>query len=212
LTPPDHPTRLRSESYPVSDEAKRPNEFRRYRQVLAGVYLTLAASVAILLAASVVKELFFRRAGAEVAKAAPVPRPAVAELLECHRMVLDLFDGLGRETGELLARPLKTEVQHGELASRWEDISRAWRDAWDVAEVRCRFSALAETEMGVPFERLAKVHGGLPAMRLKYQALLVRFDDEQADDLARMRRDLDRSRHELEELAGAETIPDAPAR
>jgi hypothetical protein len=195
----------------VSEEAKRPNEFRRYRQVLAGVYLTLAACVAVLLAASVVKELFFRRAGTEAARAVPPPRPAVAELLECHRMVLDLFDDLGRETGELLASPLKTEVEHGELASRWEVVSRAWRDAWDVAEARCRFSELAEAEMGVPFERLAKVHGDLPAMRLKYQALLVRFDDDQADELARMRHDLDLSRHELEELAGAEH-PAAPAR
>jgi hypothetical protein len=36
-------------------------------------------------------------------------------------------------------------------------------------------------------------------MRLKYQSLLVRFDDEQAAELARMRRALDLSRATLDE-------------
>ena len=47
--------------------------------------------------------------------------------------------------------------------------------------------------MGDAYDRMARVHEALPTMRLKYQSLLVRFDDEQADELARMRRDLSSS-------------------
>lgn len=191
----------------MTEDAKRPNEFRRYRQVLTGVYLTLAGSIALLLTASVVKELFFRRAQAAVASSVSRERPEPAELLECHRMVLGLLTSLGTETSELLALPPAGD--RGELASRWEDFSRAWRDEWDVAEARCRFSELAETNMGVAFDRLAKVHGDLPSMRLKYQSLLVRFDEEQAAELARMRRALDQSRRDLADQVGARPTPHA---
>jgi hypothetical protein len=179
----------------VTQEAKKPGEFRRYRQVLTAAYLSLAAAITILLTASIVKELFFRRSQVTTGTALPTERPDPGALLECHQMVLDLLTTLGATTGELLALP--PQGDRGELASRWEDFSRAWRDEWDVAEARCRFSELAETEMGVAFDRLAKVHGDLPSMRLKYQSLLVRFDEEQAAELAGMRRALDLSRRDL---------------
>jgi hypothetical protein len=60
--------------------------------------------------------------------------------------------------------------------------------------------------MGVAFDRMAKVHAGLPSVRLKYQSLLVRFDEEQAAELAGMRRALDLSRRDLAAQA------EAPAR
>jgi hypothetical protein len=53
---------------------------------------------------------------------------------------------------------------------------------------------------------MAQVHSDLPAMRLKYQSLLVRFDDEQAAELVRMRRALESSHEDL-----ATRVPRTPA-
>jgi hypothetical protein len=185
----------------VSEEVKNPNEFRRYRQILTGSYLVVAASVVLLLTVSVIKELFFRGSPVTATGAAiSVERPDPKELLECHGIVLNLLTTLGKETAELLSAPARGD--HGELTSRrWEEFSRAWRDEWDVAEARCRFSELAGTKLGVAFDRLANVHGELPSMRLKYESLLVRFDEEQAAELARMRRALDLARSALEPMA-----------
>lgn len=183
-------------------QEQKPSEFRRYRQVLAGCYLVLAASVVLLLTASVVEELFFHRpqtklsfaSGQAHAPESPLSldEPDPRELLECHGIVLNLLTTLGKETARLLALPPRGD--RGELASLWEDFSRAWRDEWDVAEARCRFSELAETKLGVAYDRLAKVHGDLPSIRLKYESLLVSFDEELAAELAGMRRALDSSR------------------
>jgi hypothetical protein len=202
----------------VSEEAKNPNEFRRYRQILTGSYLVVAASVVLLLTASVIKELFFRHspmtaswssASRVSASRISVDQPDPEELQKCHGLVLNLLTALGKETAELISAPQRGD--HGELTSRrWEDFSRAWTDEWDVAEARCRFSELAGTKLGVAFDRLANVHGELPSMRLKYESLLVRFDEEQAAELARMRRALDLSQSAFASMA-RESAP-APVR
>jgi hypothetical protein len=176
----------------VSEEVKKPSEFRRYRQILTGAYLVLAASVVVLLTASVVADLFFHRPpGAKAQAAISVEQPDPDELLECHDLVFNLMTALGSETTRLLALPVGGG--RGELASLWEDFSRAWLDDWDVAEARCRFSELAGTHLGVAFDRLAKVHGDLPLIRLKYESLLDGFGEELAAELADMRHALDLS-------------------
>jgi hypothetical protein len=194
------------------DDNKRSgehHEFRRYRQVLTSLYLVIAAAGVALLAASVVKELFFRRPAVEpppTAIAADDPTPS--ELLECHGLVQDLLIKLGRETCELLALP--PSGSRSELPARWEEFSRAWHDEWDVANARCRFSELADTNLGVAYDRLAQVHGDLQTMRHKYQSLVVRFEDEQAAELVRMRLALDRSRAAFEGEAQRTTRSRAP--
>jgi hypothetical protein len=180
-------------------DSKRTGEFRRYRQVLTVLYLGTATAGSVLLAGSVVKELFFRRPAVELPRSAiTVDNPDPGELLDCAQRVERLLDQLGHETCELLT---PTAGAEGSEPARWEDFSRAWRDEWDVVDARCRFSELADTRMGAAYDRLAKVHGDLPAMRLKYQSLLGRFDDEQAAELAQMRRALDLSRKVFEEEA-----------
>jgi hypothetical protein len=174
------------------------------------VYLVTALAGFALLSASIVKELFFRRPAVELPRSAlSADDPAPEDLLECQNSVLGLLTQLGNKTCELLALPPSGD--RSELPARWEDFSRAWRDEWDVTDARCRFSELADTQkgaaMGVAYDRLAQVHGNLPTMRLKYQSLLVRFDDEQAAELARMRRALDLSREALV----AEVPPSRPS-
>ena len=162
-----------------------------------------------MLAGSVVKELFFRRPAVELPPSAIVADdPTPSQLLECHGLVLGLLSKLGRETCELLALP--PSGSRSELPARWEKFSRAWHDEWDDANARCRFSELADTNLGVAYDRLAQVHGDLQTMRHKYQSLVVRFDDEQAAELARMRRALDLSRTAFEDKAHRAS-PRAPA-
>ena len=176
------------------------------------IYLGTAAFGFVLLTASVVKELFFRRPAIELPQSAlTVDDPDPEVLLDCHRRVLGLLNQLGSKTCELL-----TAVPSGdrsELSGRWEDFSRVWRDEWDVVNARCRFSELADTRMGVAYDRLAQVHEDLRPMWLKYQSLFVQFDNEQAAELARMRRALDLSRTAFEEKARERSAvrPDSPA-
>ena len=185
----------------MSFESKRSgdvSEFRRYRKALTAAYLVIAAAGFALIAGSVFKELLFRRSAVEPSLAAiSAEDPDPRELLECHRQVLHLLTGLGHETCELLALP--PSGSRSELPARWEEFSRAWHAEWDDANARCRFSELADTNLGVAYDRLAQVHGDLQTMRHKYQSLVVRFDDEQAAELARMRRALDLSRAAFEE-------------
>ncbi len=191
----------------MSEEAKKPSEFRRYRQILAGSYVVLAASVVLLLTASVVEEIFFHRPQADLPRTAlSIEKPDPQELLVCHGVVLNLLTTLGTESARLLSLPPRGD--RGELASLWEDFSRTWRDDWDVAEARCRFSELAETQLGVAFDRLAEVHGALPSIRLKYESLLVSFDEELAADLAGMRRALDSSHSAFESMQASAPAPD----
>jgi hypothetical protein len=203
----------------VSLDSKRSNEFRRYRQALTVIYLVTAVAGFTLLCASVVKELFFRRPAVELpASALSVDNPDPTVLLDCNGRVLGLLNQLGAQACELLTRAPSGD--RSELSSSWEEFSRAWRDEWDVVDARCRFSELADTRMGRAYDRLAQVHDDLRPMWLKYQSLLVRFDDEQAAELASMRRALDLSRAAFEEElrehpAGApprdEVVPTPPS-
>lgn len=204
----------------MSFESKRTgefSEFRRYRQVLTALYLITAVAGFALIAGSVFRELLFPRPAGEVSVSAiSAEDPDPRELLECNSRVLDLLTKLGHETCELLALP--PSGSRDELPARWEEFSRAWRHEWDEANARCRFSELADTNLGVAYDRLAQVHGDLQTMRQKYQGLVVRFDDEQAAELARMRRALDLSRAAFEEEArkagrpthGGPILPGAP--
>jgi len=183
-----------------SSEFPEFHEFRKYRQVLTVLYLVAAAVGFALIAGSVFKELFFRRPAAELpASAISADRRDPRELLECHDQVMGLLGKLGHETCELLALP--PSGSRSELPARWEEFSRAWRGEWDDVNARCGFSELADTNLGVAYDRLAQVHGELQTMRHKYHSLVVRFDDEQAAELARMRRALDLSRAAFEEEA-----------
>lgn len=168
---------------------------------MTALYLGTAGAGFLLLAASVVHELVLRRPAVPLpASALSEDRPDPRELLACNEMVLELLTSMGDETGALLAAPTKSppnQGDRGELSSEWSDFSRKWRDRWDVVNARCRFSELADARLGVAYDRMAQVHSDLPTMRLKYQSLLVRFDEEQAAELVEMRRALDQSRAAL---------------
>ncbi len=182
---------------------------------MTALYIVIAAAGFLLLTASVARELLFRRPATALRTRAPSGEspPDAAELLECQADLLNLLLRLGDETCHLIHRPLEGEHQDGPadngsggdratIASVWKDLSRDWQNDWDLINARCGFSELADQNLGVAYDRMAQVHSDLPSMRLKYQSLLVRFDDEQAAELARMRHALDQSGTALRKRLG----------
>ena len=171
------------------------------------LYICAAAAVFFLLVASIVHHLFFRTPAVELPKSSIVTnQPDPRKLLECNDFVLEQLTDLSEKTNELFAQPLAGE--HRDIASDWKNFSTKWRVNWDVIDARCRFTELAETNMGVAYDRMAHVHEALPAMRLKYNSLLAKFDKEQAAELSEMRRALEASRKSIAkriETASSET-------
>jgi hypothetical protein len=190
----------------VTSEKKRPNEFKRYRQLLAAIYVGLAGAILVLLTASVIKELLFHTPAVELpASSISADNTDPRDLLECNDLVLEQLTNLSETTNQLLAAPLQADRRS--IASSWKNFSTQWRDQWDVIDARCRFSELAGTNMGVAYDRMAQVHEELPAMRLKFQGLIASFDEEQADELSEMRRALDRSRKAITRSIESQSLP-----
>ncbi|MCG8422850.1 MAG: hypothetical protein MJE77_33480 [Proteobacteria bacterium] len=173
--------------------SEKANEFKRYRQILAALYIGTITAGFLLLAASVVNELFFRPAPTPNGPVLSGDDPDNEALMHCHRSVAGLYDELGGIAAQLLALPGQSQ----KLTPHWMAFSERWMRQWDRVAVQCRFSELADTHMGEAYDRMARVHRELPTIRLKYQSLLVRFDEQQAADLSRAKRDLDRSRELL---------------
>lgn len=180
---------------------EKANEFKRYRQFLAALYSSAISAGFLLLAISVVKELFFRPVVQLQEPMLSAEHPDPQSLLQCNHDVSSLYEDLGRITSQLLELPHTHE--RIDINGQWEEFSRSWLTRWEQVGAWCRFSELADTHLGEAYDRMARIHSDLPAMRLKYQSLLVRFDKHQAAELARMRRDLKRSRELLQGSQGA---------
>jgi hypothetical protein len=175
--------------------SEKSNEFKRYRQVLAALYLGTVAVGFLLLAISVVKELYFRPTVALRGPVLSADNPDPAHLQRCNADVAELLDSLAQRAADLISRA--PQGDDSEIMPTWEAFSRQWLRRWDEIDASCRFSKLGDGPMGEAYDRMAKVHSDLRAMRLKYQSLLAQFDREQRDDLASMRRALERSRRAL---------------
>lgn len=165
-------------------------EFRRYRQILGGLYLAVASLGAVLLIASILVELFFRRGG-------PAPGPTPADLLACNEEVRRLLEDLGEAAADL-QRDAARGAPKTELGDRWAEFSRGWQARWERVNTACQFDERADTGLGEAFDRMAYVHRNLPALKLKYQRMMKQFTEEHAEDVADMRRALDKSRSLLE--------------
>ena len=182
---------------------RNANEFKRYRQILAALYIGIVATAFVLLAVSVVDELYIR-GRSHHPDARRAGNPSHSDLVRCLGDITGLYSELGHRTAELLALPGKD--RSAEILPRWKDFSETWLKRWDEVEVSCRFESPLDTARGEAYHSMARVHGELPAMRLEYQSLLIRYDKELAADLARLARELDRSRQLL--LRSGQT-PDA---
>jgi hypothetical protein len=144
-----------------------------------------------LLATSVVKQLFLQPAVELDGPVLSADNPAPTDLLACNHRVQQLFSDLGDTVTEIMSSPSRNDNR--KIYSAWEGFGRRWTQEWHKVNQRCRFEELTGSGMSVAYDRMARVHADLRAMRLKYQSLLVRFDEEQADELRRMKRALDKS-------------------
>jgi hypothetical protein len=172
--------------------SRKPSEFKRYQQALAAVYIGTISAGALLLAASVVKGLFFRPVVQPPVPALVAGAPDPIDLLRCHEDVARLHGDLERNAADLLTPPLRGRTR--DVLPLWEAFEQEWLEKWEEVNGWCRFSELAGTRLGEASDLLANVHSDLLAIRLKYQSLLVQFDKELAAGLADTHRALDRSR------------------
>ena len=144
-----------------------------------------------MLATSVAKQLFLHPTVELDGPVLSAENPTPDDLLACNHRVQQLFSQLGDTVSELMSSPAR--VGDRKIYSEWEGFGRRWTREWHKVNQRCRFEELSGSGMSVAYDRMARVHADLRAMRLKYQSLLVRFDEEQADELRRMKRALDKS-------------------
>jgi len=165
------------------------NEYRRYRQLLFGAYGIIAGVGFAWITATVLWGAFRPEANRTHAAPDKLETPA-----ECQKRVERLFQDLGLETSELLLGPQKGTKPN--TSSEWEAFSTTWLEQWITARVRCGFGENPR-ERQATLSKMAVVHEDLPAMRRKYQNLLVRFEEQQAAELARMRDALERSSKSL---------------
>jgi len=164
--------------------------------VLTALYLAVAGLGGLLLLASVFTELISPARAGQARPNSPIPaNPSPEHLLACNQAVRDLLDELGETAGQLLSVPAETGEQ--ELGSQWRGFTVSWQRRWYATDSECRFSELADSNLGIAFERMTQVHEDLDAMRLKYQAMLIRFEEEQAQELSAMRQALDKSHRAL---------------
>lgn len=175
-------------------EPNRPSEFRRYRQALSWLYLAVVTAGALLLIASVVHALFLQEPVVQLkGDVLSAENPDPASLLRCNEDVAAQLDDLVAEASGV--------VRGERTLAHWEQFSRRWLTDWNELNARCRFSELSDSALGLAYDRMASVHKELPALRLKYQSLLVRFDEEQSEELAAMRNALRLSARALEKRA-----------
>lgn len=151
----------------------------------------------LLLAVSVLKELFFRPVGTPHGSVLSANNPDPEILMRCHDSIASLSEDLGTISTELLALPRTQSPEEARIMPRWEEFSQQWLMRWDDVNARCRFSELRNDSMGEAYHLMAEVHGDLPAMRLKYKSLLAHFAHNQTTDLARMQRQLARAKQLL---------------
>lgn len=175
-------------------------EFRHYRQALVLTYLAVGSLGTVLLISSIVIELFFRP-GFRAAL------PTTSDLLDCNQAVQELLEHLNETATRIQASVTARELPKAEapsptdLGDRWADFSHDWQKQWEAINAGCRFDERAGTGLGEGFDRMAYVHQSLPGLRLRYQRMLKQFAEDQAEDIADMRRALAKSRKILEEHA-----------
>ncbi len=140
--------------------------------------------LAVLLAASIVVDLFFSH------RVSASPVLGRAELVACNGAVRGLLDALVRETAALETEAL---VGDHDVGAEWDQFSGSWQRDWERTGTRCGFGELEGTGKGTAYDHMAWVHRNLPTTKLKYRDLLAHFSRDLGVDVAEMRDALDKS-------------------
>lgn len=166
------------------EEGKKSGEFRRYRQALAGVYLTLVAGAFALLAASVAKALLF-----------PPPSNAETEasVAQCEAEAMRLLEAF-EERAIRAVRAADTD-------------SDGWRELADeVSTLRHRCLTRAGTA-GPRGVALADALEALSEVERGFRRVVNQVEEEVAGPRQRVRRALARARGETPPGRAGGTTP-----
>ncbi len=169
---------------PTTVVRKPPQEFRRYRQALRGLFALVAVGGVLYLVVSIAVNVFFRPE--TLAKQPQITgNPASAtEKVACHREVQALFDDLNSALSE---RQKDVGRTHEDVLTKWDTWKASWHQRWAQTGYRCRFQELRGGAMGEQFSRLAELHEELEVIEQRFDALLLRFLRNEAQEVASMR-------------------------
>ena len=154
-------------------EGKKSGEFRRYRQLLAGVYLVCAAAIGVLLLVSVVKALLFPP---------PVSAATAASTADCAAQI----DRLARSwEAEATAMVPPLSGPDGERVSRLRALTRE--------RLALRARCLSQAGTGLRGAAIAEGLEALADLEAGIRRLLDQFDRDVAAPRERVRRSLARA-------------------
>jgi hypothetical protein len=169
------------------DAPPSPGEYRRYRRFVSWFILTFVSLGCAYLLTSVAVTIYRRRnavpSGASVGESA-----TAADLLSCQEELTDVAHGLERHLDNFHL------VSHydADEAQRWASDRRFWLGQWKAADERCHFAATRPGKFTKEWEQLAVIHAELRETEASYSKELLRFGQDQAPRLDRIRERLDR--------------------
>jgi hypothetical protein len=173
----------------AAQEPRKAPEFRHFRLALLVVVGAPVGLLAVLIATSIVLDLFAYR------PLTPARDLRPEDLLACNRAVRDLLDGLVDEVASIERATLTSQTR--DIGGEWDAFATRWQSTWESASARCGFGELEGTGKGAGYDRMAWVHRNLPTTRLKLRELVSHFSRDVGVDVTEMRDALDKSRADL---------------
>lgn len=163
--------------------AAPPAEFRRYRRFVSWFILSFVSIGSIYLLMSVGVTIYRRRNA--VPAGAPVGMVASASDLEsCQQELTDVEQGLERHLDNV---PHLVAHYDAAEAQRWSEDRTFWLGQWQAADQRCKFAEPRSGPYAKEWEQLGVIHAELRETEATYTKELLRFGQNQAPRLDRIR-------------------------
>jgi hypothetical protein len=164
-----------------------PSEFRRYRRFVSWFVLAFVSVGSAYLLVSVGVTIYRRRNA--VVLGAPVGHVASeADLESCAEELTEVEQGLERHLENFHDLVAHYDVSE---AQRWSEDRSFWLGQWRAADQRCHFAQPRAGKHAKDWEQLSVVHADLKDTEALYTKELVRFGQDQAPRLDRIRERLE---------------------
>lgn len=171
---------------PSESPSHGPGEFRPYRRFVSLFILTFVSLGSVYLLASVGVTIYRRQhaffSGAPVGAVA-----SAAEIESCHDELTDVTDGLEKHLENFHRLVAHYDADE---AQRWAEDQAFWLGQWTAAGARCRFDERRGGKLGKEWEQLGVAHAELRETEASYTKELLRFGQNQAPRLDRIRENL----------------------
>jgi hypothetical protein len=167
-----------SESAPAA-----PGEFRPYRRFVSLAILAFVILGSIYLLVSVGVTIYRRQHA--VLTGLPIGAIASrADIEGCHEELSDVTDGLEKHLENFHRLVAHYDADE---AQRWAEDRSFWLGQWRAAGARCQFDEVRGGKLGKEWEQLGVVHTELRETEASYTKELIRFGQDQAPRLDRIR-------------------------